>query len=182
MSRKPANTTGKTGASVKTNRSGRFYPVEQAELERQEDRLKKAAAAGKNALRTTSTMKVEFPANAPATQSVMALVPTKSSKRATRMRQPTQSREVEFVNVSFALFRPEAKQVSLCGQFNSWSSETGQMTRHEDGHWEAIVALRPGRYEYKFLVDGEWLPDPVVDQTIPNAYGSVNSVIEVWSL
>ena len=71
--------------------------------------------------------------------------------------------------------------MSLCGEFNGWSPEAGPMTRHEDGHWEAIVALRPGRYEYKFLVDGEWLADPGVEQTVTNGYGSVNSVIEVLS-
>jgi len=83
------------------------------------------------------------------------------------------------VNVSFTILRPAARKVSLCGEFNNWSPDAGPMTRHEDGRWEAIVALPPGKYQYKFLVDGEWLSDPVVQQTVPNPYGSVNSVIEV---
>ena len=42
-------------------------------------------------------------------------------------------------------------------------------------------ALRPGRYEYKFLVDAEWLADPAVAQTVCNQFGSLNSVIVVES-
>jgi hypothetical protein len=165
-----------------SDQSVKAYPVEEKELEFQQARLKKAAAAGKHALKTSNAMKVAFPANPPTSQSLLPLVPTKSPKRARAYRQPTQSTDFDIVNVSFALVRPRATQVSLCGEFNGWSPAAGPMTQHDDGHWEAIVALRPGRYEYKFLVDGEWLPDPVVKETVPNGYGSVNSVIEVLEL
>jgi len=53
------------------------------------------------------------------------------------------------------------------------------MKRRNEGHWETTVALAPGRYQYKFLVDGEWLPDPAAQKNVPNEYGSLNSVVEV---
>jgi hypothetical protein len=39
--------------------------------------------------------------------------------------------------------------------------------------------LPPGRYEYKFIVDGEWIPDPSEPHEVVNAFGSTNSVVEV---
>ncbi len=34
------------------------------------------------------------------------------------------------------------------------------MTRRPDGTWEATLPLAPGRYAYKFKVDGRWTLDP----------------------
>jgi hypothetical protein len=179
MANKPVKkASGFLSPNPSSDRAARAYPVEEKELEFQKARLKKAAAGGKLALKSSTAMKVEFAAN----QSLLALVPTKSAKRTRALRQPAQSTDFDIVNVSFTLVRPRARQVSLCGEFNGWAPEAGPMTRHDDGHWEAIVALRPGRYEYKFLVDGEWLPDPFVQETVPNGFGSVNSVIKVLDL
>lgn len=53
------------------------------------------------------------------------------------------------------------------------------MKRHDDGHWEATVELAPGRYEYKFVRDGEWIHDPTAQHHVWNQHGTLNSVIEV---
>jgi 1,4-alpha-glucan branching enzyme len=53
------------------------------------------------------------------------------------------------------------------------------MKRDDDGHWKTTVALPPGRYQYKFIVDGEWIADPAAQKSVPNEHGSVNSVVEV---
>ena len=39
--------------------------------------------------------------------------------------------------------------------------------------------LPPGAYEYKFVVDGEWLTDPGNPEVRPNAFGTYNSVLLV---
>lgn len=83
------------------------------------------------------------------------------------------------LSTSFALHKPDAKRVSLCSEFNGWSPSATPMKRHEDGHWETAVALAPGRYQYKFIADNEWIPDPVAQKSVPNEHGSLNSVIEV---
>jgi hypothetical protein len=85
------------------------------------------------------------------------------------------------VKVAFVLHALEATQVSLCGEFNDWSPTATPMKRRADGHWEATLALRPGRYQYKFVVDGQWIHDPEAHASVPNEFGSVNSVIDVRS-
>ena len=89
--------------------------------------------------------------------------------------QPASSR----IKVTFALPEPNAKQVALCGEFNNWSPDATPMQLQEDGHWETTIALAPGRYEYKFVVDGQWLPDPLAHENVWNQHGTLNSVVEV---
>jgi hypothetical protein len=83
------------------------------------------------------------------------------------------------VKVTFVLLDLGAQQVSLSGDFNGWSPNATPLKRHEDGHWETTVALAPGRYQYKFVVDGHWIPDPHAQENVWNQHGTLNSVMEV---
>jgi 1,4-alpha-glucan branching enzyme len=83
------------------------------------------------------------------------------------------------VPVRFSLFNPRARSVSLCSEFNAWSPEAAPMRQAQDGRWQATVRLQPGRYQYKFVVDGEWMPDPEAREAVCNEHGTLNSVIEV---
>ena len=83
------------------------------------------------------------------------------------------------VKVTFVLLICDAKRVSLSGEFNGWSPDATPMRRHSDGHWETTVDLAPGRYEYKFVRDGEWIPDLLAHENVWNQHGTLNSVIEV---
>ncbi len=111
----------------------------------------------------------------PPVASVPATTPTPKAVTPQTLK-PTASQPV---SVSFALVRPDARQVSLSGEFNGWSPNATPMQRHDDGHWEATVALAPGRYQYKFVVDGQWIPDPSAHENAPNPHGTLNSVVEV---
>ena len=71
------------------------------------------------------------------------------------------------------------KHVLLSGDFNGWSSDATPMKQCDDGHWETTLELAPGRYEYKFVRDGEWMPDLLARENVLNGYGTLNSVIEV---
>ncbi len=71
------------------------------------------------------------------------------------------------------------KRVSLSGDFNGWSPDATPMQRYDDGHWETTIELAPGRYEYKFVRDGEWMPDLLARENVLNPHGTLNSVIEV---
>jgi hypothetical protein len=53
------------------------------------------------------------------------------------------------------------------------------MKRHDDGRWETTVVLAPGRYQYQFVADGEWIADPAAQKSVPNQHGTLNSVVEV---
>ncbi len=83
------------------------------------------------------------------------------------------------VQVNFKLVQPRAKRVSLCSEFNGWSPEATPMDRLQDGQWSVTLGLKPGRYQYKFLVDGEWIPDPNACENFVNQYGTLNSVVEI---
>jgi hypothetical protein len=97
---------------------------------------------------------------------------------AVRERAPS-PRALQRVKVTFALLEPHAQRVSLCGGFNAWSSDATPMNRQNGGLWETSLVLPPGRYEYKFVVDGQWLPDPNAQEQTFNGHGTLNSVIEV---
>jgi 5'-AMP-activated protein kinase regulatory beta subunit len=58
------------------------------------------------------------------------------------------------------------------------------MNSHGDGSWRVELELAPGRYEYKFIVDGAWCCEPGhadadCADCVPNACGTMNRVIEV---
>ncbi len=48
-----------------------------------------------------------------------------------------------------------------------------------DGKWIKRLVLPPGRYEYRFVVDGQWLDDPAAKETVPNPLRGVNAVLVV---
>jgi 1,4-alpha-glucan branching enzyme len=79
----------------------------------------------------------------------------------------------------FRLYAPQAKKVALAGSFNKW--DTGRLSAKRDskGNWVAKTSLKPGRYEYKFFVDGSWQNDPRCSSCVPNSFGTHNCVIEI---
>jgi 1,4-alpha-glucan branching enzyme len=78
--------------------------------------------------------------------------------------------------VTFALLAPEAQQVALLGDFGEWEQHPVSMKRLKDGRWQATLALAEGKYEYRYLVDGQWRNDPDCPVRAPNAFGSENCI------
>jgi hypothetical protein len=164
--------TNQLASEAGAKQSDRAYPGEPHELNAQRQRLKQAAALGAEAL------KFSAPLAPPAKPPIQSEHP-KSAETAPVVPQAPKPAVLEGVKVPFVLFEPDAKQVSLSGDFNGWASGAAPMKRQDDGHWELSVALAPGRYEYKFVVDGHWIPDPLAHETVRNQHGSLNSVVEV---
>lgn len=81
--------------------------------------------------------------------------------------------------VDFVLHWPDARSVCVAGTFNGWDPQQTTLNRESNGIWKATVALSPGRYEYRFVVDGQWVSDPNAQASVPNNYGSTNSVVAV---
>jgi hypothetical protein len=50
------------------------------------------------------------------------------------------------------------------------------MKKDKKGIWKTTASLKPGRYEYRFLVDGDWKNDPCCPGRVPNEFGSQNCV------
>lgn len=82
-------------------------------------------------------------------------------------------------STEFHLYAPEADEVLLAGDFCDWQGEKCRMRRFKDGHWKKSLKLKPGRYEYRFVVDGHWWSDPANPQRQENPFGQENSVIHV---
>lgn len=114
----------------------------------------------------------------PSAPPVAAVAPKLPEKPATVAPAPTPPAP-KTVSAVFTLKAPEAKQVLVCGEFNGWQPEAAPLTRRADGTWETSLTLRPGRYQYKFVVDGNWIHDPNAKMNVPNEHYSLNSVIEV---
>ena len=77
--------------------------------------------------------------------------------------------------VVFTIAAPSAKRVQLAGDFNSWIPEGADM-QFWDGVWQAVIPLSPGRYRYRYIVDGQWQSDPLNFAVEPTPYGGFNSV------
>lgn len=85
------------------------------------------------------------------------------------------------VDVTFSLpAEIAADLVSLCGEFNGWSTDAQQLQRNGDNAWEATLALEPGTYRYRYLLDGyRWENAWQADGYAPNPYGSDDSIVVV---
>lgn len=81
--------------------------------------------------------------------------------------------------VPLRIVAPAAKQVFVAGSFNDWHAGTIPLTPCAGGEWRGELKLPPGRYEYLFVVDGKWLPDPSANETAPNPFGGRNSVLSI---
>lgn len=83
--------------------------------------------------------------------------------------------------IAFRVAAPDALSVSLAGDFNNWNADRHPLKKMPGGFWEKTVMLPPGRYEYKYLIDGKWRLDSANQQSCENCFGGRNSVIEVAS-
>jgi len=81
------------------------------------------------------------------------------------------------VDVVFEIKAPGAKEVQVAGAFNNWDKVL--LEKGADGAFRTTLSLAPGKYEYRFVVDGTWMEDPANSDTVPNPYGGVNSVLTV---
>jgi len=91
----------------------------------------------------------------------------------------TQHQKPKRRRVNFSLDAPGADSVYLAGDFNAWNRRTHPMKRNKNDVWQKTLMLFPGRYEYRFLVDGQWMNDVKNPETCPNSFGTLNNVISV---
>jgi hypothetical protein len=85
----------------------------------------------------------------------------------------------QLVPVRFEFTDAKATSVCLAGTFNHWQPESKTPHSTSTGRWWKEIALAPGTYEYCLVVDGQWMPDPLARETVPNPFGGRNSVLKV---
>ena len=72
------------------------------------------------------------------------------------------------------------KSVGVAGSFNDWDPALLPMAYSpETSAYGCTIHLAPGTYEYKFVVDGEWVLDESNPNFAANDFGTLNSVINV---
>lgn len=84
------------------------------------------------------------------------------------------------VSVPFVLRLPEARRISLVGDFNDWNPAATRLARTSNGFWTVTVSLTPGRHAYGYVVDDTlWVRDPHADVERDADYGRDHSVVVV---
>jgi chromosome partitioning protein len=86
------------------------------------------------------------------------------------------SPDVSSREVTFAFEAPEAEHVLLVGDFNEWTPDGSEM-EPIGGIWTKVIKLAPGRYRYRYVVDGQWQNDPSNAAIEPNSYGGNDSIL-----
>ncbi|MEJ2691049.1 MAG: AAA family ATPase [Deltaproteobacteria bacterium] len=130
-------------------------------------KLREAAARGKSILeydRRTSTGRGYLD---------LALEILKGEKKNPR-------KKIRLREVHFTLDAPSDAEVQIAGDFTGWQPMPLSYNGNGRGErWLKTVRLKPGDYQYKYLVNGEWRPDPTNRQMIDNGLGTRNSLISV---
>jgi enterochelin esterase family protein len=82
-------------------------------------------------------------------------------------------------NTTFKLTgHTDAEAVAIYGSFNNWIQTKNYCAKEVDG-WVCSLDLAPGKYTYKFLVDGVGLNDPANSATEDDGSGRMDSVIVI---
>jgi 1,4-alpha-glucan branching enzyme len=81
--------------------------------------------------------------------------------------------------VRFEIDSLQAMSVSLAGTFNDWKPGATPFRPLGGGKWLAEISLAPGRYEYRFVVDGKWVDPPHARGYVPNPHGGRNAIVQV---
>ncbi|HVS94743.1 MAG TPA: hypothetical protein VHE59_22040 [Mucilaginibacter sp.] len=70
----------------------------------------------------------------------------------------------------------EAHRVTIAGDFNNWIGNDLIMDKTSDG-WQKELYLGYGKHEYRFIADGNGIPDPANPVQEKDNDGNINSVI-----
>jgi chromosome partitioning protein len=76
-----------------------------------------------------------------------------------------------------------AAEVRIAGDFNGWIPDRGVASQVQDEAgrrvWTKVLQLAPGTYQYRYVVDGEWRPDPDNPRFVAGPVGGRNSLLVV---
>lgn len=87
-------------------------------------------------------------------------------------------------NVTFRLPKdaaPDAKVVTLVGDFNNWNFTETEMKKLQSGDFKVTLKLHKNtEYRFRYLIDSNrWENDWCADQYVPNLFGCDDSLVIV---
>lgn len=71
-----------------------------------------------------------------------------------------------------------AKEVKIKGEFNGWNANQTILTLSNEV-FQSTLNLKPGRYQYLFVIDGREIRDPENKDSVENGMGGWNSVLQL---
>jgi 1,4-alpha-glucan branching enzyme len=81
--------------------------------------------------------------------------------------------------LNFICNAPQAKSVSVVGDFNQWNPAAHAMKQMPDKTWLLNIELKHGHHRYAFLVDGALTLDPKAQGITRNDKGERVSLVPV---
>jgi len=96
----------------------------------------------------------------------------KDAAKTRRNGETTPLTHIEYTNA-------DAGSVFVAGTFNDWHPMATEMINLGNGRWAKDLTLPPGTYEYRLVVDGQWVADPRALESVANPFGDLNSVLKV---
>jgi len=81
--------------------------------------------------------------------------------------------------LNFICNAPQAKSVSVVGDFNQWNPTSHIMKQMPDKTWLLNIELKHGHHRYAFLVDGVLTLDPKAQGITRNDKGERVSLVPV---
>lgn len=137
---------------------------------------------------TATVIQKTPPASGPATRTATALE-TKSALSTVNGAKKDEPKPIQSLaerfpapvdqEVTIRYVAPDARDVKVAGNFNGWHPDATPLKKSGVGEWAIQLKLRPGKYEYRFVVDGKWCDDPHASLRGANPFGGFNSILEV---
>lgn len=83
--------------------------------------------------------------------------------------------------VCFLVNATGATNVQLAGDFNNWNPDAHTLSQvnGKNGLWYTILPLKKGKYNYRYVVDGEWSEDKDNPEYEESLFGVKQSVIKI---
>jgi 1,4-alpha-glucan branching enzyme len=98
---------------------------------------------------------------------------------AVKKNEPKKKTSFDSKQVTLVYDKPDARSVTVAGDFSDWQPDRYPLAKDNEGLWSTTITLSPGRYEYRFVVDGRWVNDPKCGERTSNDFGSQNCVLHV---
>lgn len=115
----------------------------------------------------------------PAPKQAAAAAPTGMAVLKERMEEILKEELPKLTEISFSIAAPEAKEVYVAGDFNSWKTDETSLMERQNGAWVKRIQIPLGVHHYRFVVDGKWTEDPNNPETEVNPYGERDSLIKI---
>ncbi len=144
------------------------------------------ATASSNRIGATMLPPPFFPSNATSSTAVAEMTLAPAPRTIIEAPRTTQQKIEDVYGVKqigneviFAAKFENAQQVQVAGDFNGWSPMASPLQHNSNGPWTIRLPLRPGRYRYRLVVDGQWMTDPHNTAVETNQFGELNNIVEV---